>query len=136
MIGIGLGIGSSVASHKHIGPAHTKVSAPAAGGADIARVGFQQLNLHFPWHGRLGYGVSEAVFYFAGTAGGSKGNSVSMATLPPAARPTRQLDLVVSLGQFGSGVIQVTPDRQISVFSSRGDYGFVSLDGVSFPLGI
>jgi hypothetical protein len=103
--------------------------------SDTARIAFHVLGLHSHWQGRLDYGVSGGVVYLAGSAGNSQGNHVSMTTLPPGARPTRQLDLTVNLGSLGVGVVQVTPDGQVVVFASGNDFTFVSLDGVEFPLG-
>jgi hypothetical protein len=101
------------------------------------RITFHNLRLHGHWQGHLKYGVSGGVVYLAGSAGNSNGNRISMTTLPPAERPTRQLDLTINLGGLGTGVIQVTPDGQISAFAEGGvnNFTFVSLDGVSFPLG-
>jgi hypothetical protein len=116
-------------------PRSPRVTASSGGGA--IRIALHDLRLHGHWRGRLEYGVGNGVVYLAGTAGTSNGVHVSMATLPPGVRPARQLDLTVNLGGTGMGVIQVTPDGQISVFAAgNGNHlSFVSLDGVSFPLG-
>jgi hypothetical protein len=112
------------------GPAATRTAHSGAG-----RITFHDLRLHGHWRGRLDYGVSEGVVYLAGSAGSSRGDHISMTTLPPGVRPIRQLHLTVNLGRVGVGVVQVMPDGQVSVFASGNDFTFVSLDGVEFPLG-
>jgi hypothetical protein len=103
---------------------------------DTTRITFHQLALHGQWGGRVEFGVNDGVVYLAGTAGNSDHHVRAMVTLPPGDRPTRQLDIPVAMGASGTGLIQVLPDGTIWAFTPPGgDFTFVSLDGVSFPLG-
>ena len=98
---------------------------------------FHQLKLGLGWTGSLKYTVINGVVYLSGYAYGSQRKTPIMTTLPPAARPrSSQQDIPISFGGEGDGTIQLLNTGQIEPFPPPGgDQSFVSLSGVSFPLG-
>jgi hypothetical protein len=89
------------------------------------------------WTGALKYGVSNGVVYLDGNAGKSSGSFSCLTTVPKGARPSSsQIDIPVTFGAEGAGLIQVLSDGQVCAFPPQGgDDTFVSLAGVSFPVG-
>ena len=98
---------------------------------------FHNLPLGKGWVGQLKYTIINGVVYLSGNAGTSNPKGLIMTTLPPGARPTSsQQDLPITFGGEGDGTIQLLNTGQIEPFApAGGDYTFVSLSGVSFPLG-
>jgi hypothetical protein len=100
---------------------------------------FHSLPLGPHWHGDLAYAVSHGVVYLAGTAtvdhqGSQSGANGSVTTLPSAARPSGQLDVVAAVST-GAGTIEIGADGQIEVIGQQAGVTWVSLSGVSFPAG-
>lgn len=104
--------------------------APVSGGP----IGFRPLRLSPGWNGRVAYAVRDGIVYLTGTARLS-GQSLMLAQLPPALRPASELDIVVALGSGLDGAIRVPANGQLRVYGRTSRITFVSLDGVSFPLG-
>jgi hypothetical protein len=123
------------------GASFAATSAPSAPSAKAVHAAgtilhWHRLPLGKGWQGSLKYAVSNGVVYLSGNAGKS-GNTSTMTTLPPGARPTSsQQDIPIAVGAgAGSGIIQLLNDGTIFPFDSGNDYTFVSLSGVSFGLG-
>lgn len=124
-VGSGAGYAASTATGQHLAVWHTLK--PASG-----------------WHGQLKYTVIDGVVYLSGSAGTNARYVGEMTKLPARLSPIGkygQLDIPVSFGGSGqSGLIQVvhgggiypvvTPQQP-----NGADYSFVSLAGVSFPIG-
>ena len=96
--------------------------------------GFHPLPLRDGWHGRAEFEVSDGIVILSGAVGTS-GDSVSLATLPPGARPNRPIKVVITLGKSADGELTVSPQGRLRVYSTAKNYKSVSLDGVSFALG-
>ncbi len=98
---------------------------------------FHKLKLGRGWSGGLKYTIINGVVYLSGYAYGNQRKTPIMTSLPPAARPkSSQQDIPISFGAEGDGTIQLLNTGQIEPFPPPGgDESFVSLSGVSFPLG-
>jgi len=113
-------------------PGHSSPAGPAS--AQGGPIEFHGLRLGPGWHGRVACAVHDGIVYLTGTAQPS-GKSQVLATLPPTLRPVSELDIVVSLGPDEDGAIKVLPDGQLRVYGRTSRITFVSVDGVSFPVG-
>ena len=97
---------------------------------------FHSLKLAKPWTGSIKYTIINGVVYLSGAAGTNKPATI-LTTLPRGARPrSGQQDLPITFGGEGDGSIQLLSTGQIEPFPPQGgDKLYVSLSGVSFPLG-
>lgn len=109
----------------------------ASTGTATATPVFHTLKLAKGWTGKIKYTIIDGVVYLSGNAGTSRKSLTVMTTLPRGARPkSTQQDLPITFGGEGDGTIQLLNTGQIFPFPPQGgDETFVSLSGVSFPLG-
>lgn len=97
---------------------------------------FHQLKLGRGWHGQIEYTVVNGIVYLSGSANGNDRKSFDMVILPRSIAPKDQLDIPITFGGEGDGLIQVIQTGEIEAFPPQGgDFTFVSLSGVSFPIG-
>jgi hypothetical protein len=100
------------------------------------------------WSGNAGYGSTQPVWYTdpggvvhlqgAATQVSSGGSSPNLiGTLPVAARPNRNVYTVVHTFNGTYADLGIAPDGTINLINPRPpavqDYGFVSLEGVTYP---
>jgi len=109
----------------------------ASSAAGSSPPAFHQLKLGKGWQGSIEYTVINGVVYLSGSAGTNKSKRTPvMTTLPTSIAPKAQLDIPITFGGEGDGLIQVISTGQIEPFAPQGgDYLYVSLSGVSFPVG-
>jgi hypothetical protein len=115
------------------GPHQQPTTPPGRTGGSLT---FHRLPLGPHWQGRAFYSVSNGVVYLEGRATLDRSDSQPgpVATLPPSARPGRQLHLVAVLSG-GDAAIKIGANGQIRVARSVTHLTWVSLGGVAFPLG-
>lgn len=108
----------------------------ASTAAGSGKPAFHMIKLGKGWQGRIEYTVVNGVVYLSGSADSSSKNTSTVVTLPSSIAPKGQLDIPITFGAEGDGLIQVTPDGGILPFPPPGgDLSFVSLSGVSFAVG-
>ncbi|HET7016608.1 MAG TPA: hypothetical protein VFI65_21980 [Streptosporangiaceae bacterium] len=120
-------------------PHHQPTAAPSPGQPSAGRLAFRSLPLGPRWHGHLAYAVNYGMVYLTGNAtldhrGSQSGKDGPMTTLPPSARPAGQLSVVATVSA-GAGSLKIGADGQVDVISQQVGVTWVSLDGVSFPVG-
>ena len=120
-------------------PHHQPTAARSSPGQPFAgQLVFRSIPLGPHWHGHVSYALSYGVVYLAGIAtldrGSQSGNDGPVATLPPSARPADQLSVVASVS-VGADSIEIGAAGQIEVTGHHVAVTWVSLDGVSFPIG-
>lgn len=131
-----VGGGAGYAASTTAGSTATRQSAPTP-------AVWHKMKLHSGWTGDLKYTVIDNVVYLTGSAS-TKARFVGiMAYLPASLSPRGkfgQVDIPVTFGSAGDGLIQVIHGGGIAPVIVPGtptgnDYSFVSLAGVSFPVG-
>ena len=121
-------------------PSTSVSSRSSPGKPSGSRLVFRALTLGPHWHGHLAYAVNYGMVYLAGIAtpdrlGSQSGNEGPVATLPPAARPAGQPELVVAVSA-GAAAIKIAAGGQIDLVEPPNAIAtWVSLAGVSFPVG-
>lgn len=115
---------------------HPQRTGPPTSSPSAGTPVFRSLSPGPHWHGHLAYAVSNGVVYLAGTATVDHQGSQSrlVATLPRSARPVGRIDVVAAVSG-GAGAIEIGADGRIDVIRQQIAVTWVSLGGVSFPLG-
>ena len=99
---------------------------------------FHQLKLERGWRGRIEYTVVDGIVYLSGHAVNCRCDDglAIVAKLPAKLAPKYGIELPVTFGRRGDGLIGVAHAGWIQPVAPPGiGFTFVSLSGVSFPIG-
>lgn len=107
----------------------------AASTSSSAQPVYHQLKLRPFWTGRAEYTVIDGVVYLSGVVNGHKRGDNGPLLLPRSIAPKGDL-AIPAVVSGGDGSVAIDPAGDLLVIKPpHGNLGFVSLDGISFPIG-